>query len=95
MKGYWFTSLLFKIEPGEDEEINPGRYGRRLSIWLKKQLEGRGHSIEPIINEDWGRCLMCSRDPFRNSRPIFRRSPAGPFAVLPHHRLGVLPLGSP
>ena len=25
----------------------------------------------------------------------FRRSPARPFAVLPHHRLGVLPLGSP
>jgi hypothetical protein len=64
MKGYWFTSLLFKIEPGEDGEINPGRYGRQLSIWLKKQLEGRGYSIEPIINEDWGRCLMCSRDPF-------------------------------
>jgi hypothetical protein len=30
-----------------------------------------------------------------DSRPIFRRSPARPFAVLPHHRLGVLPLGSP
>jgi hypothetical protein len=64
MKGYRFTSLLFKIEPGEDEEINPSRYGRQLSIWLKKQLEGRGYSIEPIINEDWGRCLMCSREPF-------------------------------
>jgi transposase len=25
----------------------------------------------------------------------FPRSPARPFAVLPHHRLGVLPLGSP
>jgi hypothetical protein len=21
--------------------------------------------VEPIINEDWGRCLMCNRDPFR------------------------------
>jgi hypothetical protein len=31
----------------------------------------------------------------RDSRPIFRRSPARPFAVLPHHQLGVLPLGSP
>ena len=30
-----------------------------------------------------------------DSRPIIRRSPARPFAVLPHHRLGVLPLGSP
>lgn len=64
MHGYWFTSSLFKIEAGEDEEINPGRYGRQLAVWLKKRLEERGYSVEPIINEDWGRCLMCSRDPF-------------------------------
>ena len=64
MNAYWFTSAVFKIEPREDEEINPGCYGRQLAIWLKKQLEGRGYSVEPIINEDWGRCLMCSRDPF-------------------------------
>jgi|SRR5882757_4724738 len=62
--GYWFTSSLFQIEPGEDAEINPGRYGRQLAIWLKKQLGQRGYSVEPILNEDWGRCLMCSRDPF-------------------------------
>jgi hypothetical protein len=64
MNGYWFTSPLFEVEPGEDEDINPGRYGRQLAVWLKKQLEGRGYSVEPIINEDWGRCLICSRDPF-------------------------------
>lgn len=64
MNGYWFTSPLFEVEPGEDQEINPGCYGRQLAIWLKKQLEGRGYAVEPIINEDWGRCLMCSRDPF-------------------------------
>ena len=64
MDGYWFTSSLFEVEPGEDEEINPGRYGRQLAVWLKSQLETRGYSVEPIIAEDWGRCLMCSRDPF-------------------------------
>jgi hypothetical protein len=64
MSGYWFTSSLFKMEPGEDEEVNPGRYGRQLAVWLKKRLEERGYSVESIINEDWGRCLMCSRDPF-------------------------------
>jgi len=64
MNGYWFTSSLFQIEPGEDAEINPGCYGQQLAIWLKTQLEHRGYSVEPIINEDWGRCLMCSRDPF-------------------------------
>jgi hypothetical protein len=64
MNGYWFTSSLIQIEPGEDAEINPGCYGRQLAIWLKTQLEHRSYSVEPIINEDWGRCLMCSRDPF-------------------------------
>ena len=64
MDGYWFTSNLFTVEPGEDEEINPGRYGRQLAMWLKAQLEQRGYSVEPVITEDWGRCLMLSRDPF-------------------------------
>ena len=64
MDGYWFKSNLFEIEPGEDEEINPRMYGRQLASWLKTKLEQRGYEIEPIIAEDWGRCLMCSRKPF-------------------------------
>jgi hypothetical protein len=64
MEGYWFKSSKFEIEPGEDEEINPGIYGRQLARWLKARLEEKGYSVEDIINEDWGRCLMCSRDPF-------------------------------
>jgi hypothetical protein len=38
------------------------------------------------------------RDDRHEAPPVmvpFRRSPARPFPVLPHHRLGVLPLGSP
>lgn len=64
MDGFWFQSRMFDIEPGEDEEINPRMYGRQLANWLKEQLELRGYDVEPVINEDWGRCLMCSRDPF-------------------------------
>ena len=64
MDGFWFKSSMFDIEPGEDEEINPRMYGRQLANWLKGQLELRGYDVEPVINEDWGRCLMCSRDPF-------------------------------
>jgi hypothetical protein len=64
MEGYWFKSSKFEIEPGEDEEINPRMYGRQLAIWLKARLEESGYSVEDIINEDWGRCLMCTRDPF-------------------------------
>lgn len=62
--GYWFKSSRFEIEPGEDDEINPQIYGKQLAIWLKARLEERGYQVESIINEDWGRCLMCSRDPF-------------------------------
>ncbi len=31
MDGYWFTSSLFEIEPGEDDEINPRMYGRQFA----------------------------------------------------------------
>lgn len=64
MNVYRFSSTLFEIEPGEDEEINPRMYGRQLAAWLKVQLETRGHAVEPVIAEDWGRCLMCAREPF-------------------------------
>ena len=64
MDGYWFTSDLFAVEPGKDEEVNPGRYGRQPAIWLKAQLERCGYSVEPVIAEDWGHCLMLSREPF-------------------------------
>ena len=65
MDGYWFKSSKFEIEPGEDEEINSRMYGRQLAVWLKTRLEECGYEVEDIINEDWGRCLMCGRDPFR------------------------------
>jgi len=64
LEGYWFKSSKFEIERGEDEEINPRMYGRQLAVWLKARLEDRGYVVEDIINEDWGRCLMCGRDPF-------------------------------
>ncbi|MDR3159233.1 MAG: hypothetical protein LBU11_09570 [Zoogloeaceae bacterium] len=64
MDGYWFTSSLFDVEPGEDEETSPGCYGRQLAVWLKNQLELRGYNVEPVIAEDFGRCLTLSRNPF-------------------------------
>jgi hypothetical protein len=62
--GYWFKSSLFEIEPGEDDEVNPGIYGRQLARWLRPKLEAAGFAVEDILNEDWGRCLMCQRSPF-------------------------------
>jgi hypothetical protein len=61
---FHFKSALFEVELGEDEEINPRMYGRQLANWLKIQLERKGYEVEPVIAEDWGRCLVVSRDPF-------------------------------
>jgi hypothetical protein len=63
-QGYWFKSSKFEIEAGEDADINPRIYGRQLAVWLKARLDKNGYAVENIINEDWGRCLMCQRDPF-------------------------------
>ena len=60
--GFWFKSSLFEIEPGEDEAINPGVYGMQLADWLATKLGGLGYNAE-VIEEDWGRCIMCLRDP--------------------------------
>ena len=61
---YCFTSDLFEIEPGEDAQTNPYRYGKQLSHWLSQRLSGDGYPGAEVIPEDWGWCVMCSRDPF-------------------------------
>jgi len=60
----WFRSTLFEIEPGEDEETNPYCYGRQLSRWLRERLAADGLSIEEVIPEDWGWCLVVQRKPY-------------------------------
>jgi len=61
--GFWFKSSLFAIEPNEDEETNPQRFGRQLAKWIGEQVRGLGFTPE-IIAEDWGWCVMCARSPF-------------------------------
>ncbi|WP_266172160.1 hypothetical protein [Dyella subtropica] len=65
MTGYWFKSTLFQIEPDEDVEVNPGRYGRQLAFWLKAKLEQRGFEIQDVFPEDWGWCVRCHAKPFQ------------------------------
>ncbi len=64
MESFCFTSSLFNIEPGEDEETNPYRYGKQLAYWIGDGLSKIGYSDVEIIPEDWGWCVMCSREPF-------------------------------
>lgn len=58
-----FTSDFFKPVLGEDEEANPGRYGKALAQWLSTQLRERGVSVEGVIPEDFGWVVMISRQP--------------------------------
>ena len=61
--GYWFKSALFEIEPNEDEETNPGCYGKLLAFWLSEEFAKLGYETE-VIPEDWGWCVMCVYDEY-------------------------------
>jgi hypothetical protein len=82
----WFKSTLFEIVPDEDANTNPGRYGKSLANWLREKLIAMGYSVENVIPEDWGWCVLCKRRPFRLwvgcgnvdfDRAPFETSPAG------------------
>lgn len=49
-----FESTAFNVADGEDEETNPGIYGKSLAIWLASQLQV---SEEDVIAEDFGWCV--------------------------------------
>lgn len=49
-----FKSSKFPPYEGEEEEINPGLWGRRLAEYLVQQLADLGVETEDIIAEDWG-----------------------------------------
>lgn len=49
-----FRSDAFPAEPGEDEEVNPGRYGRALARFVAEGLRGKGFETAEPFAEDWG-----------------------------------------
>lgn len=61
--GYWFKSTLFEIENNEDEETNPGCYGKALASWLSDEFSKLGYETD-IIPEDWGWCVMLKSDEY-------------------------------
>lgn len=66
MSEHCFKSTLFKVEPGEDEETNPNRCGKQLALWLKEQFIARGYEKTEVIPEDWGWCVIFSRNPYNS-----------------------------
>ena len=49
-----FRSTAFPAYPGEDEEVNPGLYGKRLAQFLTTELPKTGFVVEGMNAEDWG-----------------------------------------
>ena len=49
-----FRSSKFPPYAGEEEQINPGLWGKRLAEYLVQRLSERGIETEAMIAEDWG-----------------------------------------
>jgi hypothetical protein len=59
-----FQTDFFKPIAGEENETNPGRYGKALAQWLFERLKERGVTVEGVIPEDFGWVVMVYRKPF-------------------------------
>ena len=49
-----FKSDAFPPYDTESQEVNPGRFGKRLAEFLAKALENQGEAVGEITSEDWG-----------------------------------------
>lgn len=52
-----FKSSAFPPEPGEDEEVNPGIFGKALANWLAAELPKQGYTVKGQVAEDFGRLV--------------------------------------
>ena len=61
----YVRSSRFSIEPDEDEEVNPGIYGRQFSNWLATELPAFGWRVTDTFPEDFGRLVEVEHPRFR------------------------------
>lgn len=50
-----FRSDAFPPYDTESDEVNPGRFGKRLAEFLAQALERQGEGVGEIFAEDWWR----------------------------------------
>ena len=60
-----FRSDRFPPVEGDDEEVNPGRYGKRLAEFIRRGLTERGIEAEEPRPEDWGWLVPVRNEQFR------------------------------
>ena len=59
-----FRSDKFPAYEGEEEQINPDMWGKRLGEYLKERLGSEEIETDELIPEDWGWCLPVKNDTF-------------------------------
>jgi hypothetical protein len=60
-----FRSSKFPPYEGEEEQINPGLWGKRLAEYLVQKLAERGIVTEEMVAEDWGWYVPVRNEGFR------------------------------
>jgi trehalose-6-phosphatase len=60
-----FRSNKFPPYEGEEEQINPGLWGKRLAEYLVQKLSEKAIKTEEIIGEDWGWYIPIPNEGFR------------------------------
>ena len=60
-----FRSNKFPPYEGEEKQINPGLWGKRLAEYLVVKLRAMGIETHEIIAEDWGWYIPIKNDGFR------------------------------
>ena len=60
-----FRSSKFPPYDGEEEQINPGLWGKRLAEYLVENLASQGIATGEMIPEDWGWYVPVRNEGFR------------------------------
>jgi hypothetical protein len=60
-----FRSSKFPPYEGEEEQINPGLWGKRLAEYFVEKLKELGIETRDIIPEDWGWYIPIENDGLR------------------------------
>jgi hypothetical protein len=59
-----FRSSKFPPYEGEEAQINPGLWGKRLAEYLQQKLRAQGVEAGEIYSEDWGWAVPIKNESF-------------------------------
>lgn len=59
-----FRTSKFPIDEGEQNEVNPGRFGKRLAEYIQRELPRWGVKTGEIFAEDWGWVVPLENESF-------------------------------